>query len=70
MTIDHTQLTLDDMVDRRQAAEIMRCHVNTVDKLRRNKHLTGYRMPGRHKVYFVRAQVEQYNQPVPMEDAS
>lgn len=67
---DQRRLTIADMVDRHGAAEILDCHVNTVDKLREDGVLTPYRLPAKQKVYFVRAQVEACNEPIPVQDAS
>lgn len=50
---------------RQEAADVLGCHVNTVDRMADHQYLVRHRRPGRAKVYFLRAQVEALIEPVP-----
>jgi excisionase family DNA binding protein len=50
---------------RQEAATVLGCHVNSVDRLADDKILTRHRKPGRTRVYFLRAQVESLIEPQP-----
>lgn len=62
------QPKLSDLIDRHEAARIMGCHANTIDRMAAAGLLKKYRRHGKQQVFYDRIKVEACAEPILVEE--